>query len=213
MLHSTRMKKSQLVFLASGFTWLAITCIPALAADTVVLKAIADAYVRSGPEKENVRFGPAAVLCVKKSSALTDGFHRESYLKFDLTGVKAIAGGKLRLHCPDPKEFDAADVEIRSSPATDWTDDRGDKSITWANRPAAGRAVHATGRWVLGWNEWDLTPFLQAEIAAGRKVVTLIVRNTTVTKGLCVMDSRESAANQPELLLTLAAPTTAAPNR
>ncbi|MGH8017392.1 MAG: DUF7594 domain-containing protein [Opitutaceae bacterium] len=191
---------------------LAFPDLPEPAAATIVLKAIADAYMRSGPEKENVRFGPAAALCVKKSNVETDGFHRESYLKFDLAGVKSIASGKLRLYCHDPIHFAAVAMEIRSSPITDWTDDRTEKSITWANRPAAGSTVHATGAWARGWNEWDLTPFLRAEIAAGRKVVTLVMRNSAESRMPVVMKSREAATHQPELLLAAARTTTTAPN-
>lgn len=182
-----------------GFALLLVSALSPSAHGAVTLHPIADAYVRSGPNKENVRFGPTAILGAKRSASPSDGFHRESYLKFDLKDVNKIASGKLRLYCPDAKEFAAGTSEIRSSAATSWTDDRTVSSITWANKPAAGTAVHAVGKWALGWNEWDITAFLQAEKAAGRNLVTLIVRNTTVTTGLLAMNSRESAANKPEL--------------
>ncbi|MGH7959747.1 MAG: DUF7594 domain-containing protein, partial [Opitutaceae bacterium] len=174
---------------------------PAPPAGTVVLEATADAYMRSGPEKEKVRFGRSPLLCVKKSNVETDGFHRESYLKFDLAGMKSIGEGKLRLYCGDPIHFEPVGVEILNSSITDWADDRSAQSITWANRPAAGSTVHATGTWVRGWNEWDITRFLQAEIAAGRKVVTLVMRSSAVSKVPIVMSSREAPAHQPELWL------------
>ncbi len=196
------MKPSLKILAAGSFALLAFTIPPALAADTIALPALADAHVRPGPDNENTPFGSADLLYVKKSGAEPDGFHRESYLMFDLAGVKAIASGKLRLYCPDPKEFaDGAAMEIRSSPGTDWSDKPGEKSLTWANRPAAGATAHATGAWTVGWNEWDLTAFLRTEIAAGRTGVTLIVRNAAGTKAPCVISSREAAANQPELLL------------
>ncbi|MGH7956250.1 MAG: DUF7594 domain-containing protein [Opitutaceae bacterium] len=196
------MKKSPKIFAAGSFALFAFTIVPAFAADTIALQPTADALVRSGPDSENKSFGSADLLYVKKSGAAPDGFHRETYLKFDLAGVKAIVSGKLRLHCPDPKEFaEGAAMEIRSSPAMDWTDGPSEKSITWANRPAAGSTVHATGAWAPGWNEWDLTSFLRAEIAAGRHAITLVVRNSAASKSPCVISSRESAANQPELLL------------
>lgn len=188
------------------FVLLFLSTSAAFAQNTVTLLPIADSYVRSGPEKENVRFGAFKTLAVKLSASPTDGFHRESYLKFDLSGVSNITSGKLRLNCPDPDEFAAGTLEIRSSSGTDWTDDRSEKAITWANRPPAGKTVHATGTWALGWNEWDLTSFLKAEKAAGRNVVTLIARNTTVTKGLCQMNSRESPENRPELQIVSAPP-------
>ncbi|MGH7957611.1 MAG: DUF7594 domain-containing protein, partial [Opitutaceae bacterium] len=196
------MIKSRRIIAAGNFALLALTATPAVAADTVALRAMADAFVRSGSETENKQFGSADLLYVKKSGAAPDGFHRETYLKFDLAGVKAIVGGKLRLYCPDPKEFaGGAAMEIRSSPATDWTDVPGEESITWVNRPAAGSSVHATGAWAHGWNEWDLTSFLRAEIAAGRDAITLIVRNSAGSKAPCVISSREAASNRPELLL------------
>ena len=196
------MKKSRTIFAAGSFALLAFTVMPASAVDTIALQATADALVRSGPENENKPFGSTELLYVKKSGAVPDGFHRETYLKFDLAGVKAIASGKLRLYCPDPKEFAAgAAMEIRSSSATDWTDDLSEKSLTWANRPAAGATMHATGAWAPGWNEWDLTPLLRAEIAAGRNAITLVVRNSAESKSPCIISSREAATQQPELLL------------
>ena len=47
-----------------------------------------------------------------------------------------------------------------------------------------------------------MTPYLQAEKAAGRQSVTLGLRSNTFTSTLCSFNSDEAAANPPQLLIT-----------
>lgn len=167
------------------------------------LSPVADAHVQSGAN-QNTNFGTAATLATKISSSPTGNFNRESYLRFDLAGLPGIGSGKLRLYGSDQNAPESVAVEVRSSTNTTWIES-GAGSITWANRPAAGATVHASAPIAKTsvWHEFDLTSFLQAEKAAGRDLVTLVLRSSVAsTTGYPLFNSRENAANPPELLIT-----------
>lgn len=160
-----------------GLALLCALCAPAFA-DTA-LNATADANVLLGKPDTNV--GTAATLQVQATSGGTGYNERWAYLKFNLSSVASIGiGSKLRLYRSDTGTN--VDNEIRSSTSTTWSE----TGITWDNKPAVGTKVHATGTWKSGWNEWDITAFLQAEKAAGRDAVTLVVRNTATSRRLQV---------------------------
>jgi hypothetical protein len=88
--------------------------------------------------------------------------------------------------------FNAAD--------TAWSE----STLTWNNRPAAGASVRATFS-VVGttsqWYEVDLTSFLQAELAAGRKVVTLVLK-VSGTNNAPITFSSDEQANGPRLAIS-----------
>ena len=74
--------------------------------------------------------------------------------------------------------------------------------MTWNDKPTAGTTVRGTGT-VTGttakWYEVDLTAFLQAEKAAGRNVVTLVIKRDGRQRVHDLFDSDEAATNRPEL--------------
>jgi hypothetical protein len=51
------------------------------------------------------------------------------------------------------------------------------------------------------WYEWDVSAYLQAEKAAGRNTVTLVLKNLVNSSPFDSFRSREAASNRPELLL------------
>jgi endoglucanase len=92
-------------------------------------------------------------------------------------------------------------VAVYKATNTTW----GESSLTWNTRPATtGSAIAtqtisgATGQWY----EWNLTSFLEAEKAAGRNVVTLVLKATNSTNPIATFNSGEAAANQPVLVVT-----------
>jgi hypothetical protein len=79
--------------------------------------------------------------------------------------------------------------------------------ITWNNKPAAGATVHASVPLVINsttarWYEWDLTAFLQAEKAAGRTAVTIVLKNDVATTPQATFRSRQASSERPELRIT-----------
>lgn len=161
-----------------------------------LLAPTADAYVRDGTYA-STNYGTATDLLAKQS---TTSYRRISYLKFDLSAVSGtLASAKLRLHArlsgPNAGTISGAVYPVSNSTWSETT-------ITWNNRPALGasalRTVAVTST-TATWHEWDVTAYLNAELAASRKVVTLALVMQSTANPLIVAASRENAANPPEL--------------
>jgi glucose/arabinose dehydrogenase len=162
-----------------------------------ILRALADAYVRDG-NTAATNFGTATDLVVKRSA--NAGNTRETYLRFNLSGVSAVGTARLRLFGRLTLAGSVV-VNVHTSSDTTWSE----TGINWNNKPAADAAVLATatltstaGQWL----EWDLSSFLQAEKAAGRDVVTLVLKPGGVTDPVAIFNSDEASANRPELAIT-----------
>ena len=50
--------------------------------------------------------------------------------------------------------------------------------------------------------EVDVTSYVQAERAAGRSVISLLVKNPTATSTTSIFNSREAASHRPQLVVT-----------
>lgn len=167
-----------------------------------VLPAQADAYVQDGTSAGQ-RFGAAADLKVKRYSGT--GYNRHAYLKFDLGAVPgSIAGAKLRLY-GQLTSATSSNVPAAVYPvaAAGWNESQ----ITWDNKPAAGSNVlaSATVTNTLGrWYEFDLTKFVQAERAAGRQIISVVLKGTATSDAYPQFRSREAGDNRPELFVTTA---------
>jgi hypothetical protein len=155
------------------------------------------AHVRDGSHAA-VNYGSSPTLEVKKS---TTGYNRETYLKFDLGSVATISSAKLRLY---GGLLDALKPSIQlgvfSASVTTWTE----SGLTWSNKPPTAPTAVATttiSGTVKKWYDIDLTTFLKAERAAGRNVVTLVLRSNTFTSTLCAFNADE-AVNGPQLVIT-----------
>ena len=165
----------------------------------VTLRAAADAYVRNG-SYANTNYGGSTELLAKRSD--TSGNTREAYLRFDLSGVAEIGTAKLRLFGRLVDTRDASvTTRVYNASNTTW----GESSITWNTKPSSGTTIRGsvtvtgtTGKWY----ELDLTTFLKAEKAAGRNVVTLVLKNPSISKAWSIFASDEASANRPELVVT-----------
>jgi hypothetical protein len=163
----------------------------------VTLAPAADAYVRDG-SYASVNFGAAAQLQVKNVGT---SYNRETYLRFDLSRVTAVASATLRLYGKlDNTTAPSVAFQVYSSGNTTW----GESTLTWANRPAAGGTSWASGT-VVGttakWYQADLTTLLQQEKAAGATAVTLVIKTSATTNATVLFDSDEGT-NGPELIVT-----------
>jgi len=155
-------------------------------------------YVRNGTFA-NQNFGNDGSILVKRSAST--GNTREGYLRFDLSSINAINTAKLRL----TGRLSAATVgglltNVYSAANTSWSE----TGLTWNNKPAAGStvrgAVTVTGTTNKTY-EIDLTGFLKSEFAAGRKVVTLVLKNPNVSDPWTIFASDESSA-RPQIVVT-----------
>ena len=162
-----------------------------------LLRPDAAAHVRNG-SFASTNYGAAGLLEVKRSDAL--GYAREAYLRFDIGPLTTTASSaKLRLY---GRLTEAASVQtaVHAATSSTWSE----SGITWNARPAAGTTALATAS-VSGttnrWYEWDLTAFIQAEQAAGRSAVTLVLKNLQQTAATLQLASDEAATNGPELVV------------
>jgi hypothetical protein len=125
---------------------------------------------------------------------------RETYLKFDLSGVGAVTGAKLRLY-GKLSDVVAAGINVGIYDAADST--WNETALTYATKPSATTSVSTFN--VLGtalkWYEIDLTSYLQAKKSAGATQATLVLKSLA-TGALVTFNSRNATSNQPQLVVT-----------
>jgi hypothetical protein len=161
------------------------------------LRSTADAFVRDGGSG-GLNFGSIGNLELKKEVA---GYNREIWLKFDLTNVASIGAGKLRMYGRIDSATQSPQVSVYSSSGTSWTE----TGLTFNNRPTAGTTALATVTVATStskYYEWDVTNYIKAEKAAGRNLVTLVLRSLSVTTPQLIFNSDEAASNPPQLQIT-----------
>ena len=145
-------------------------------------------------------FGQSTRLEVKNSA--TTGFRRQTFIRFDLTGVGAITSAKLRLF-GNLLSTDASSLPVGVFPvaSTTWTEN----GITFNNAPPAGGSpldtevvTGTTGTWY----EFDVTNYLQQQKAAGATAVSFELKATVTSEGFAGFNSDEAATNRPALVIT-----------
>jgi hypothetical protein len=186
-------------------------------AASVVLPAVADAYVRDGTNA-GLNFGTTVDLQVKNTTQTSNTRH--AYLRFDLSTVAAnVSNAKLRL--------------FGSHPSGSWSDNVyaitnngwGETTITFSNAPALpGSALASTPIGITAqYYEWDVTSFVASQKTAGVNLVSFAVAGATpITVTQDTFNSRQATSNQPQLVVvasgsanappTVATPAAAAPN-
>ena len=162
---------------------------------------LADAYVRDGSANANRNFGGATALTVRKGSS---GSNRWSYLRFDTSGLASVSRVRLRLFGGlSATTSTAVTTSVFGVANTTW----GETQITWSNRPASAATPLASapidnGTTTKRWYEWDVTAYVQQEKAAGRPVVTLVLKNDANSTPQDSFHAREATSQRPELVLT-----------
>jgi len=162
---------------------------------------VADAYVRDGSSNAGKNFGTATTLTVRKGSS---GSNRWSYLKFDTSVLTTVSRVRLRLFGSlSATTSTAVTTSVYAVANTTW----GEAQITWNNKPASGATslagvAMANRTTTARWYEWDVTAYLQQEKAAGRHVVTLVLKNDANSSPNDSFHSREATSQRPELVLT-----------
>ena len=162
-----------------------------------------DAHVREGAPSRN--FGAADLL---ETRAIELPLNIESFLKFDVSSVDPNASS-VRLRAFGRLSSGATPVPtaVFGVSASGWSEN----AITWDNRPDASTAALGTVE-VFGGTEtpftFDVTDFVRREKAAGRNVVSLLLRNTAASDGITLWASRFSEYSAPRLIVgnAIAAP-------
>lgn len=165
-------------------------------ASTTEVPALADLYVRGGSATSN--FGTATQLIARLANQTKDTY--ETYLKFDAGRPCTVSSVKLRLY-GQLSSSGTLPLAVYGVPVTSWTE----TGTNWNNKPAAGtllRMVNINGT-VAAWYEWDVTDYVRAELAAGRSVVSFVLKSTATTNYQVTFNSREATgANAPRLAVT-----------
>jgi sugar lactone lactonase YvrE len=164
---------------------------------TFPLAAEADAHVRDG-SSAGTNFGTLPTL-EQKSSTVT-GNNRRAFFRFPIASVTgSVTSAKLRLF--GSSATSAKLVGVFAVASLTWSE----TGVNWSTAPAIGpkqgasKTVGTTAATV----EWDVTAYLQAQKAAGATAVSFEVKQDTANnEGPTTFNSRENAANQPQLLVT-----------
>lgn len=163
------------------------------------LAPAADAYVFDASPRSN--YGTAPTLDVKTRTD-SAGASRDAYLKFDIGALSAdsIGSVKLRFRARLSSTGTVA-TSIFSVADTAWTE----TGLIWDNRPALGGSlgtatVAATQSF---WYEVDVTDYVRAQRAAGRRLITLAFHNPQNSSPKIIIDSRETGSG-PTLVASAA---------
>lgn len=157
----------------------------------------ADAYVQGGLSAGD-NFGLDELLSTRTSS--NSSLNRETYLKFDISALSAnISSAKIRLFGQLGSTGETNLVTaLYSAPKAKWSE----TGIRWQNKPAAATKALATAtvsNTTAQWYEFDITGFLQLEKAAGRTIVTFVLKNLTSGSVETLWNSRNNSTNVPQL--------------
>lgn len=133
----------------------------------------------------------------------TSGNNRWTYLKFDTSTLAAVTSAKLRLFgALSGTTGSTVRTATYGSANTTWAEN----TLTWNNKPASGSTALAIVTMVNStagrWYEWDVTGYLQQEKAAGRHLVTLVLKNTSTSNVPDVFNSKEASSNPARLAIT-----------
>jgi hypothetical protein len=168
----------------------------------------ADATVQDGAYA-GTNDGRGSFLYANDVGIAGDARNVQSYLRFDLTGMRAVNQARLRLTGRLQSASPASVVVNVHATSSGWTE----TGITWSNRPAlvqpalASRAVVYGGEQVF---EWDLTAHVKRQIELGRTSLDLVVVASRSNLGRVRFASREKT-NPPVLTVDETTPTPVPP--
>ncbi|MGW4681889.1 CBM96 family carbohydrate-binding protein [Micromonospora taraxaci] len=170
-----------------------------VATDPQVLRPTDDAMVWKDHGDEN--YGGTG-LVVKSTG---DGWTRHSYLKFDVTGVDPadIASATLRMYGSNTSCTGCTTDLVVQAADDDWRE----KELTWNNAPLpkGGPVGNLTLGTAPEYASGDVTSHVR-EQAAGDGTVTFVLSEPARTGDFVLLNNREAATGQPELILTSRGP-------
>lgn len=165
------------------------------------LPPVQDAYVRDGTNAA-ITFGTtdSTLLITKVSPAGQLNNARESYFTFDLTNAASAVSSVVLKVFGRVDGTVATSVPVAAYPASNIT--WSEKTITWNNKPATGSTALASAvltNDTARYYTWDVTSYVQSELLAGRKKITLVLKSQQAHDPRILLNSKEAAANRPQL--------------
>ncbi|TWW01051.1 cellulase family glycosylhydrolase [Chitinophaga pinensis] len=167
------------------------------------LAPLQDAYVRNG-DYAAITHGTtdASVLASKVNATATAGYDRQSFLRFDLSGVNNISSAVLKVYGKiEDTRVTNLPIGVYAVANTSWTE----SAITWNNKPATGTTALQTavvtdsvGRYY----SWDITNYVQTEKAAGRNGISLALLSSTGADPRVIWRSKEAGLTAPQLVIS-----------
>lgn len=180
---------------------------------TINLLPVQDAYVRDGTNAATT-FGvtDSTLLITKVAPAGQLNNGRETYLTFDLTNrASAVSSVVLKVFGYVDAGGALTNIPVGAYPVsnTTWSE----KTITWNNKPAADTTLLSSAiltNEAARYYTWDLTSYVQRELAAGRRKITLALKSQQAHDPRILLNSKEAGANAPQL--SIIADSTGDPN-
>jgi hypothetical protein len=151
----------------------------------------ADSYIHDANPTTN--YGTLTDLVVKRGN--TSNF-RKAFVKFDLTaaGIGAVGSATMRLYATSSIAMIMNVYQVSDS----WTE----TGLTWNNAPVEGTLITTASLPAApGYNEWDISSYVQGQFATSDKVISLVFYSATVSSSTIVFSSREAVSNKPELVI------------
>jgi hypothetical protein len=120
----------------------------------------------------------------------------ESYLTFDAGQLCTASSVKLRLYGKLTGSGNLG-VSAYSVANTSWIE----TNINWNNRPVTGALLATTtiSSTTNAWHEWDITQYVQNELSAGRRIISIALKGVANTSNQVTLNSRQATSNKPEL--------------
>ena len=183
---------------ASGYADSAVASATFTIQNSLSLNPTADAHVRGG-NNATANYGTATSWEVKTSTTTKE--NRDAYLKFDLNSlgtVGSLSSVKLRFY-GHLSASGSLTTTLYGVSNTTWTE----TGINWNNKPARGSALGTktlTGT-TYGWCELDVTAYVQQELNAGRRIISLAFHDSANTNQNIQANSREASTNKPVLVV------------
>ncbi|MCW3106343.1 MAG: C-terminal target protein [Segetibacter sp.] len=184
--------------LKSCFTTLSLVflfIIASTSAFSQTLNPIADAYAWNDNASTNYGSGTT----IQSSYNVGNKNDRFIFMKFDISSISGtIINATPRLYGAMLTSSDIFTLYAVSN--TSW----GENTITYNNMPSFGSALDTIGiNTTTGWWTWgNISSYIEGERLAGRTTITLAIRPPATGTNTASFNSRESATNQPELIIT-----------
>jgi glucose/arabinose dehydrogenase len=172
-----------------------------IAPPAITFTPVHDAYVRDGANAGITHGTTDSTLLITKlspSGQLNNA--RESYLMFDLTSLTGnVSSVQLKVYGKvDLTTVPSVPVGVFSVANTTWTE----STLTWNNKPATSVAALASTtvtNAAATYYTWDVTNYVQAELAAGRKKLAFAMKSELAHDPRIFWNSAEFGSNPPLL--------------
>lgn len=177
----------------------------AAASTQSTLFPLADSYVQDGTNA-GTNFGTATSLRVQTGSKTNVGTNSDAYFKYDLSGIgQNVSSAKLRISA-SLSAAGSVSSSVYSVATTSWIES-GTGSITWNLKPARSAAALSgasitVASTTLTTFDIDVTNYVKSEKSAGRDVVSLALHDPSASTIFINVNSREAAANKPQLIVS-----------